>query len=187
MRALTDTPKTAVKPVVNPARRGYTGDIKTGETTKTPKRYSSSIWTPAIVTISTEVTESERTGEKGAGGSLRWDHRGQPKASSESQDSEVRDVPAIHSVQSDMHEVSERDTRGHSERKGSVPDVQTEVKRASSPQQQIADEVRKYIESGKSFSAAKLFEIADKAYGSNDRRYRDRSFQNSRYDGEYKK
>lgn len=113
----------------------------------------------------TEVTESERTGEKGAGGSLRGDHRGQPKASSDSQDSEVRDVPAIHSVQSDVQEVSERDTRGHSERKGSVPDVQTEVKRASSPQQQIADEVRKYIENGKSFSAAKLFEIADQAYG----------------------
>lgn len=113
----------------------------------------------------TEVTESERTGEKGAGGSLRGDHRGQPKASSDSQDSEVRDVPAIHSVQSDVQEVSERDTRGHSERKGSVPDVQTEVKRASSPQQQIAGEVRKYIESGKSFSAARLFEIADQAYG----------------------
>lgn len=38
-------------------------------------------------------------------------------------------------------------------------------KASSSPQQQIADEVRKYIENGKSFSAAKLFEIADKAYG----------------------
>ncbi len=36
---------------------------------------------------------------------------------------------------------------------------------SSSPQQQIADEVRKYIENGKSFSAAKLFEIADQAYG----------------------
>lgn len=36
---------------------------------------------------------------------------------------------------------------------------------SSSPQQQIADEVRKYIESGKSFSAARLFEIADQAYG----------------------
>lgn len=33
------------------------------------------------------------------------------------------------------------------------------------PQQQIADEVKKYLEKGTQFSPARLFEIADKAYG----------------------
>ena len=37
--------------------------------------------------------------------------------------------------------------------------------RAENPQQQIADEVRSSIERGTAFSSARLFEIADKAYG----------------------
>lgn len=37
--------------------------------------------------------------------------------------------------------------------------------RAENPQQQIADDVRRSIERGIAFSSARLFEIADKAYG----------------------
>ena len=39
------------------------------------------------------------------------------------------------------------------------------AKKAENPQQQIADEVRSSIERGTAFSSARLFEIADKAYG----------------------
>lgn len=39
------------------------------------------------------------------------------------------------------------------------------AKKAENPQQQIADEVRSSIERGIAFSSARLFEIADKAYG----------------------
>ena len=45
------------------------------------------------------------------------------------------------------------------------PEITTKEQITSNAQDQIANDVIKYIESGKDFSTARLFEIADKAYG----------------------
>lgn len=47
----------------------------------------------------------------------------------------------------------------------SVENGKAKPARAENPQQQIADDVRRSIERGIAFSSARLFEIADKAYG----------------------
>ncbi|MEA4920624.1 MAG: strawberry notch family protein [Clostridiaceae bacterium] len=61
---------------------------------------------------------------------------------------------------------TQRDGRGRSlgDREGSDLPAAGEVTEET-PQQQIADKVAKYVIAGKDFTAARLFEIADKAYG----------------------
>lgn len=52
-----------------------------------------------------------------------------------------------------------------SEKQGSTIKEKKPTQSSDVPQQQIADQLGKYITSGKNFTAARLFEIADKAYG----------------------
>lgn len=65
----------------------------------------------------------------------------------------------------EIHEQFRHRNESASKGKPAATNPKPAKKASSTPQQQIANEVRKFIESGKSFSAAKLFEIADKAYG----------------------
>lgn len=52
-----------------------------------------------------------------------------------------------------------------SEKQGSTIKEEEPSQSSDVPQQQIADQLEKYITGGKNFTAARLFEIADKAYG----------------------
>lgn len=63
---------------------------------------------------------------------------------------------------SNVQEVSERDSQQSDVAENSVQGVRTDK---VTPQNKIANDVIKYIAKGQDFSSARLFEIADKAYG----------------------
>ena len=72
----------------------------------------------------------------------------------------VRTEEELHS---NVQEVSERNSLQSGDTKNSVQGVRAD--KVNNPQDKIAKDVIKYIEKGKDFSSARLFEIADKAYG----------------------
>ena len=97
------------------------------------------------------------------GGAHRGDHSGEQRSPDpEKQGETVQPVPQTGELHSDVREVPESNpARGSGKRK--LPGLRAEGQ--VSPQQQIADKVRYYLEKGTQFSPARLFEIADRAYG----------------------
>lgn len=105
-----------------------------------------------------EVVDDKRANQRVSNGDSR---RGQ-KRDSFGNSSEVQQVRKENEM--DVRVVPERNTGEDSGRRAGVSGVSAEVD-ATNAQDKIATAVIKYIEKGKDFSAARLFEIADKAYG----------------------
>ena len=101
------------------------------------------------------MEEAKRNGIIRPEGQLRSEERG----------GAVRDVQKAQAVHTDMQRVPERHTGRDTVRGQDLQGARKEVGPAENPQQQIADDVRRSIERGIAFSSARLFEIADKAYG----------------------
>lgn len=122
--------------------------------------------TPTI--YMTEVNsngEIDQSGDSGSGSTGSREPRGTEAGNAPgSQEGKVRDVSAVSSENAEVQEVSERDTEGRIDRETELPDVQREVT-ANNPQRAIAEVLLKYIKGKQDFSAARLFEIADKHYG----------------------
>ena len=130
-----------------------------GEVATTASEYDSA-GTPTIYLE--EATENGIRREEN-GGAHRGDHSGEQRSPDpEKQGETVQPVPQTGELHSDVREVPESNpARGSGKRK--LPGLRAEGQ--VSPQQQIADKVRYYLEKGTQFSPARLFEIADKAYG----------------------
>ena len=109
-----------------------------------------------------EVTTSGIRREEN-GGVHRWDHSGEQRSpDSEKQGETVQPVQQTGELHGNVQEVPRQNSaQGTGERELPGLRAQGQV----SPQQQIADKVRYYLEKGTQFSPARLFEIADKAYG----------------------
>lgn len=88
---------------------------------------------------------------------------------SQEQHGRMQQVPEVQAGDGHLREVPRVDSTA--EAGGALPGLRAEggkrqgVRGEVNPQRQIADEVLKYIESGKDFSASRLFQIADRAYG----------------------
>ncbi len=82
---------------------------------------------------------------------------------SEERGNVLQQVRAEEKMHSDVQEVSKRHTLQSGDTKNSVQGVRSD--KVTNTQNKIANDVIKYIEKGKDFSSARLFEIADKAYG----------------------
>ena len=86
---------------------------------------------------------------------------GKQKSSPEGKENQVRTVSEFHSPDTDVQSVSQRNPENDPGGRGTLRQDGGEV----SSQRAIADHLIKYISKGQDFTAAKLFDLADKHYG----------------------